>query len=101
MRIVLYPLLGTLLFATTIVNPIVPLNNELAVYLAGTIISTLLGIIYVTPVNMTLDRIFKRKIFTKKTSLKLTYITMGILIASIMAQILTLDLVLTITTAAM
>ena len=100
MRIVLYPLLGTLLFATTIVNPIVPLNSELAVYLAGTIISILLGIIYVTPVNMTLDRIFKRKIFTKKTSLKLTYITMGILIASIMAQILTLDLVLTITTAA-
>jgi len=49
---------------------------------------------------MTLDRIFKRKIFAKKTSLKLTYITMGILIASIMAQILTLDLVLTITTAA-
>ncbi|HDJ89308.1 MAG TPA: DNRLRE domain-containing protein, partial [Thermoprotei archaeon] len=45
MKILLYPLIISLLIATNIVQPIIALNREIAVYVAGTIISSMLGII--------------------------------------------------------
>ncbi len=98
LRITLYPLIGTLLLATSIATPIAQVSGELAVYLAMTIISSLLGIIYLTPSNLILSKITKKKIFAKKTAKKLIYLTLGLLTTSIAAQALTLDIILTATT---
>ena len=99
MRILLYPLIGSLLVATTIATPLTTINSELAVYIAGTIASSLLSIVYVTPLNLIINRIVKRRLFTRKGALKLAYITAGVLLASIIAQIMALDMVLTLATA--
>ncbi len=96
LRVILYPLIGTLLFATSIATPVVYVNSELAVYMAMTIASSLLGIIYLTPMSLIIARIIKRRIFTKRVARIMIYLTLGLLATSVIAQTLTLDMMLTI-----
>ena len=84
-KIVLYPLIGSLLLGVNAVDPVMFLSQELAVYLAGTIISILLGLIYLLPMFM---------LFGSKISLKFSkysiYISIAILILCVVVQILCL-----------
>jgi len=93
-KIILYPLIQTLLVSTNIAQPTTPLNQELTVYLAGTMISAMLGIIYLLPI-LTL--------FKSKTSLKYSkysiYIPITTLILCVIAQILCLAFPLTLLTS--
>jgi len=90
-KIVLYPLIGSLLLGVNAVDPVMFLSQELAVYLAGTIISILLGLIYLLPMFM---------LFGSKISLKFSkysiYISIAILILCVVVQILCLAFPLTV-----
>jgi len=106
-KILLYPLLGALLLASHIVQPISYFNHEIAVYAAGTVIAVLLGIIYVSPLVL----LFYYIAYLKKAHLllkvlnvlfKLKYALIGcLIIVVIMAitHIFKLDLALTIATS--
>jgi len=84
-KIILYPLIETLLVSTNIAQPITFISQELTVYLAGTMISAMLGIIYLLPI-LTL--------FKSRTGLKYSkysiYIPITTLILCVIAQILCL-----------
>jgi len=93
-KTILYPLIQTLLVSTNIAQPTTPLNQELTVYLAGTMISAMLGIIYLLPI-LTL--------FKSRTGLKYNkysiYIPITTLILCVIAQILCLTFPLTLLTS--
>ncbi len=50
MKVVLYPLVYSLSLAMSIAEPLIPLNSEVAVYLAGTISAALIGLFYFAPI---------------------------------------------------
>jgi len=93
-KIVLYPLIGALLLATNIVQPIIFLNQELAVYLAGTIISILLGIIYIASIISLYIRFDFRGYIRKSI-----YLSILSLVLCIVVQFLSISILLTILTS--
>ena len=96
-KIILYPLIGTLLFATNIIQPTIFLNQEIAIYLAGTIISAMLGIIYVTPLLSILYLLFRFKL--QKYIRYSIFSIAGSITLCIMSQVFLLAPLLTIFTS--
>jgi len=93
-KIILYPLIGALLLATNIVQPIIFLNQELAVYLAGTIISILLGIMYIASIVSLYIRFDFRGYIRKSI-----YLSILSLVLCIVVQFLSISILLTIFTS--
>ena len=65
-EIILYPLNKILLLATYIVEPVTFLGSEFIVYLAGTIISIMLGTVYLLPMLLIFCRRYSFKLDRKK-----------------------------------
>jgi len=97
-KALIYPLIGTLLFATSLVHPLAALSSELVVYAAGTVISTLLGLIYVAPVTLIVFH-YRRKWFKESVAKKLLLATTATLAICITAQVLVLSPVLVVATS--
>ena len=98
-KIILYPLLTSLLFSTYLVQPIIFLNKEIAVYIAGTVISSILGIIYITPSIAILLKVLNNKKIDRK-NVYIVFLLMGLsLILCIFAQICILDSLLVLATS--
>ncbi len=51
-RVLLYPLIYSLNIATTVAGPLIALSPELAVYVAGTLASIFIGLVYFTPLTI-------------------------------------------------
>ena len=94
-RVLLYPLILSLRVAALIAQPLVPINAEVAVFLAGTVTSVFIGLIYLSPLVYLL---FHRRKVVVRTRMLVLIIAITLLI-SLMAEILELDLLLTITTS--
>ena len=58
-QVVILPLLGSLMIASTIFQLIHPVNPELAVLATGLVVSALLGLIYLTPLIFTIVKLKK------------------------------------------
>ena len=97
MRIILYPLIGSLMIASYIATPLTTLNPEVAVYIAGIISSLLLGLIYLTPLMYIVLKLLKRKI--KPSTIKLLYVSfITILAMCLSSQLIGVYSMLIITT---
>jgi len=59
-KIILYPLISSLLIATSLVKPLILLNSEIAVYIAGIIVSRMLGLIYLGPIIYLIEKLRKK-----------------------------------------
>ncbi len=97
LRIILYPLIGSLMAASFIATPVATLNPEIAVYLAGIISSLLLGLIYLAlPIYLIL-KLFKRKM--KFKAVKISYISFTIILAMcLFSQLVRVNSMLMVTT---
>ena len=102
-RVLLYPLLGSLLVASYVALPIVHLNPEAGVYLAGTVASALIGLFYLLPTLLLVAYIARRggrnisfgqKIFTAILALPL-----ATLVTALVFQVFAIDLAVTIATS--
>ncbi|RLE91183.1 MAG: hypothetical protein DRJ46_02740, partial [Thermoprotei archaeon] len=101
-KALLYPLLGALLVASYAAMPVVHLNPEAGVYLAGTIASALIGIFYVAPLGLVLMYLFRKwkskvggNVFRAVAVFPLLF-----LVSSLLLQALSCDLALSIATSA-
>ena len=102
-RFLLYPLLTSLLLASYVSIPLVSLNAELGVYVAGTITSILIGILYFTPLLL-----LGMYIAGRKGRLEVDYrvyrvvvaLPIMLLVMAGVVQILRVDSALTIVTSA-
>jgi len=101
-KALLYPLLGALLVASYAAMPVVHLNPEAGVYLAGTIASALIGIFYVAPLGLVLMYLFRKwkskvggNVFRAVAVFPLLF-----LVFSLLLQALSCDLALSIATSA-
>ena len=106
-KVLLYPLLGSLLVASNIAQPIVPYNQELAVYVAGTVAVSLLGALYAAPLLLFLHYVasvrdskrllkFLERIVRPRQALIACVL---LLAATILFHVLGLDLALTLSTS--
>ncbi|RLE72662.1 MAG: hypothetical protein DRJ37_02335 [Thermoprotei archaeon] len=97
MRVLLYPLIGSLMIASYIATPLTAVSPEIAVYLAGIISSLLLGLIYLTPLTYIVLKLSKRKIKPSVVKLFCTsFIT--ILVMCLLSQLMGVYSMLIITT---
>lgn len=102
-KLLIYPLLGILKFTATVTIPLFRLNPEAAAIFAGFIASSLIGVIYVSPILATLSFIAKK--FDRKLSLSTRFVkTVWLLtIASVVFTVLSLttgsNLLLTVSTS--
>ena len=92
----LYPLIGALKVATIIASPLVRLNLELAVYVAGTLASALIGLAYLTPIVYLVSR--RKKLGRLRKALLLA--SVSALLGSLVALTLGLNYALTLFTSA-
>ena len=100
-RVLLYPLLGSLLVASYVALPVVHLNPEAGVYLAGTVASALIGLFYLLPILLLATYITRRrnisigrKVFTAVLALPLVTLA-----AALVFQALSIDFAVTIATS--
>ena len=89
MRVALYPLLVSLKISTIAVMPLIPYSPELAIFFAGAIASTLIGLAYLGIPTL----IIWRKLGKKELIVVLTSLTVAIFY-SIIAEFLALDILL-------
>jgi len=95
-KALIYPLVGILLFSVFIVSPIMNMHPDVAVYMAETIISLLVGFIYCgLPLSFTLRS--KSKYFRRKISAAMGLMSLATLLACIILQITELSDALSIT----
>ena len=94
MRVVLYPLLISLKISTIAAMPLMPYIPELAVFLAGAIASTLIGLIYLGIPTL----IIRKKIKNKELIVVLAPLITAISY-SIIAEFLALDILLALSTS--
>ncbi|OYT25347.1 MAG: hypothetical protein B6U95_09585 [Thermofilum sp. ex4484_82] len=102
-RVLLYPLLGSLLVASYVALPVVHLNPEAGVYLAGTVASALIGLFYLLPILLLIAYIairrernisIRREVFTAVLALPLVTLA-----AALVFQALSIDFAVTIATS--
>ena len=79
-RVAIIPLLGALFISSTIFNLGRSLNPEAAILIAGLVASTILGLVYLTPIALITQRALKRRI-TARTILYVSIL--GLLLAMI------------------
>ncbi len=89
MRVMLYPLLASLKISAIAAMPLMPYNSELAVFLAGAIASTLIGLAYLGIPTL----IIKRRIGKKELIVVLASLA-TIIFYSIIAEFLALNILL-------
>ena len=89
MRVMLYPLLASLKISAIAAMPLMPYNPELAVFLAGAIASTLIGLAYLGIPTL----IIKRKIGKKELIVVLASLV-AVIFYSILAEFLALNILL-------
>ncbi len=61
-RIIILPLISSLYLGHAVFNTLLPINREIAVLSAGILVSSLIGIVYLTPLAYLLARLNRRKI---------------------------------------
>ena len=76
-RMVIIPLLGTLYLSSVLFDWLYFINPEFAVLLSGVVASTLLGVVYLTPIALTMLYSMKRRI--RRTTIA-KIILMGLLL---------------------
>lgn len=64
-RVIILPLLGSLLISSEIFHWLAPINREGAVFLAGTLISVTLGLVYLSPLALVVSYVSKRRVTSK------------------------------------
>jgi len=94
-RLLLYPLIYSLRVATFVVQPLISVNGEVAVFIAGAIASFLIGVIYLAPLMYVVLR--RRDIAFSLRTLGLAIVT--VLFVSLIAEFFRLDWLLTVTTS--
>lgn len=95
-RALLYPLILSLKASTLAAQPLLPLNPEVAVFVAGAVASTLIGLVYFSP----LAYLAFRSLGASSTPLKALWIAaLASVLLSAMGEALGIDGVLTIGTS--
>lgn len=79
LRLLLYPLVGSLLVFSYVAQPMAQLSSEIAVYVAGIVAALLLGFAYITPPAYIAARMLKKRIELKSIKLVLASFTIVIL----------------------
>ena len=76
-RVAIIPLLGTLFLGSTVFNLGRPLNPEAAILTTGLLASTILGLVYLTPLALIIQFAAKRKI-TSRTVIGIAILGVGL-----------------------
>ena len=93
----IYPLIGILLLSTSMAEPLTALSPELAVYLAGTLISYLIGLVYFSPVTVLVS--LKKKWFKVSVLKKIGLVPVTCLLLCLISQAAAVDTALTVFTS--
>ena len=95
-RVLLYPLILSLEASALAAQPLISLNPEVAVFVAGAVAATLIGLVYIAP----LAYILLRRKEVKNILLALTLVVLVAILASSVAEMLRADDMLTLATTA-
>ncbi len=94
MRVILYPLLASLKISAIAAVPLMPYNPELAVFLAGAIASTLIGLAY-----FGLPTLVVRKKMKRRELMVILVSLASAIFSSIVSELLALDILLALSTS--
>ena len=102
MKILLYPLIGGLYLSSILSLPIIGINPEVSVYVAGALSSIFIALFYFTPLALIVTILLRNKlskIDVGKTFLYMIIILLGFITVSAFASLFKLDTLLTFGTS--